>query len=50
MKIGIIQTAPNNCAALDKIAARYPGLDIVHYVDGCPGRTSRRRVMWLTTR
>ena len=35
MKIGIIQTAPNNCAALDKIAARYPGLEIVHYVDGC---------------
>ena len=35
MKIGIIQTAPNNCAALDKIAARYPDLEIVHYVDGC---------------
>ena len=35
MKIGIIQTAPNNCAALDKIAARYPNLEIVHYVDGC---------------
>ena len=35
MKIGIIQTAPNNCAALDKIAAKYPGVEIVHYVDGC---------------
>lgn len=35
MKIGIIQTAPNNCAALDKIAARYHNLEIVHYVDGC---------------
>lgn len=35
MKIGIIQTAPNNCAALDKIAARYSDLEIVHYVDGC---------------
>lgn len=37
MKIGIIQTAPNNCEALDKIAARYPGLQIIHYVDGCVG-------------
>ena len=35
MKIGIIQTAPNNCAALDKIAAKYLGVEIVHYVDGC---------------
>lgn len=35
MKIGIVQTAPNNCAALDKIAARYHNLEIVHYVDGC---------------
>lgn len=35
MKIGIVQTAPNNCAALDKIAAKYPGVEIVHYVDGC---------------
>ena len=35
MKIGIIQTAPNNCAALDKIAKKHPGLEIVHYVDGC---------------
>ncbi len=35
MKIGIIQTAPNNCAALDRTAARYPGVSIVHYVDGC---------------
>lgn len=35
MKIGIVQTAPNNCEALDKIAARYPGVEIVHYVDGC---------------
>lgn len=35
MKIGIIQTAPNNCAALDKIAAKYPSVEIVHYVDGC---------------
>lgn len=35
MKIGILQTAPNNCDALDRIAARYPGVEIVHYVDGC---------------
>ena len=35
MKIGIIQTAPNNCEALEKIAARSPGVEIVHYVDGC---------------
>ncbi len=35
MKIGILQTAPNNCAALDQLARRYPGVEIVHYVDGC---------------
>lgn len=35
MKIGIVQTAHNNCAALDKLAKKYPGVRIVHYVDEC---------------
>ena len=35
MKIGILQTAPNNCEALDRLFARYPQVQVVHYVDEC---------------
>lgn len=35
MKIGILQTAPNNCAKLDELVRKYPGVRIIHYVDEC---------------
>ena len=35
MKIGIVQTAPNNCAALDRLAQKYSDVKIIHFVDGC---------------
>jgi len=35
MKIGILQTAANNCAALDQLARLYPGVKLIHYVDEC---------------
>ncbi len=35
MKIGIVQTAPNNCDALDRFIRKYPGARIVHFVDEC---------------
>ncbi len=35
MKIGILQTAPNNCEKLDELAGRYPGVSVLHYVDEC---------------
>lgn len=35
MKIGILQTAPNNCDALDRCARKYPGVRIIHFVDEC---------------
>lgn len=35
MTIGILQTAPNNCEALDRLARLYPGVQVVHYVDEC---------------
>ncbi len=35
IKIGILQTAPNNCAKLDELARKYPGVRLIHYVDEC---------------
>ena len=35
MKIGILQTAPNNCAKLDELVRRYPGARLINYVDEC---------------
>ena len=35
MKIGMVQTAPNHCDALDRFARRYPGARIIHFVDEC---------------
>lgn len=35
MKIGILQTAPNNCEALNRLARLYPGVQLIHYVDEC---------------
>ena len=35
MKIGILQTAPNNCEALNRLARLYPGVKVIHYVDEC---------------
>lgn len=35
MKIGILQTASNNCAKLDELARKYPGVRLIHYVDEC---------------
>lgn len=35
MKIGILQTAPNNCAKLDELIRKYPGARLINYVDEC---------------
>lgn len=35
MKIGILQTAPNNCAKLDELVRKYPGARLINYVDEC---------------
>lgn len=35
MKIGILQTAPNNCEKLDELVRKYPGVRLIHYVDEC---------------
>lgn len=35
MKIGILQTAANNCSKLDELVRRYPGVRLLHYVDEC---------------
>ncbi len=33
MKIGILQTAPNNCEALNRLARLYPGVQGIPYLD-----------------
>ncbi len=35
IKIGILQTAANNCAKLDELVCKYPDARIIHYVDEC---------------
>ncbi len=35
MKIGILQTAPNNCDKLNELVRKYPGVRLIHYVDEC---------------
>lgn len=35
MKIGILQTAPNNCAKLNELMRKYPDAKLIHYVDEC---------------
>ncbi len=35
MKIGILQTAPNNCDKLDELARKYQNVRLIHYVDEC---------------
>lgn len=35
MKIGILQTAPTNCAKLAELLSRYPDATLINYVDEC---------------